>query len=225
MRSTADTWDRHWRTRASGGSTFGFLASAVRRTILSRAVEAYAARWFTADGVYVEMGCGSAESSARLPRGAGRRYVALDFSRAALERARRSPAFAAWVQGDVFSLGFADGSLSGIWNLGVMEHFEEPEGLRILREFRRVLKPGGAAVLFWPPEFGSSRLALAPIEAVRSLGRREPFRFFPDEVNRVKSLRHARRMAEAAGLEPVAADFGPRDAFIHVVLVARRPVA
>lgn len=222
MRATRQTWDAHWRTRVRGDSAFGLLASAVRRSLLSRAVRSYAERWFPKEGFFVEMGCGSAESSARLSRGLGRRYVALDFSRAALERARVNPVFSGYLQGDVFSLGLRDDCLSGIWNLGVMEHFTAEEGVSILAEFRRVLRPGGVAVLFWPPEFGSSRLVLAPIEAVRSVGRREPFRFFPDEVNRLRSLRHARDMARQAGLEPVAADFGPRDAFIHVVLVARR---
>ena len=70
-----------------------------------------------------------------------------------------------------------------------------------------------------------SRLVLAPIEWLRSRFRGRPFRFFPDEVNRLRSRRHASETLRAAGLEPVAADFTLRDAFIHIVAVGRKPPA
>ncbi len=105
--------------------------------------------------------------------------------------------FDAFLQGDITRLPLRDASIAGVWNLGFLEHFDESAGIRILREFRRVLAPGGHAVLFWPPEFGSSRLVLAPIEKLRSVARGSPFRFFPDEVNRLASRAHARRLLEA----------------------------
>jgi hypothetical protein len=64
---------------------------------------------------------------------------------------------------------------------------------------------------------------LGPIEKLRSLARGSPFRFFPDEVNRLASRAHARRLLAAAGLEERLIDFSFRDLFIHVVIVARRP--
>jgi SAM-dependent methyltransferase len=125
------------------------------------------------------------------------------------------------VQGDIHALPFADGELAGAWNLGVLEHFPAEEGRAILRELGRVLRPGACAVLFWPPSFGLSRLVLAPVEWVRSRpGRR--FRFFPDEVNRMRSFAHARATLQGAGLEVAAVDFSWRDLFIHLVAVGRR---
>lgn len=217
-------WDQHWAGIRPDASLFGRIASTVRRQLLSRAVRRYAARYFPEEGCVVEMGCGTAESSGRIPL-ARRTAVALDFSTAALRAARRVPVFAASIQGDIERLPFASASLAGIWNLGVMEHFDEDRGVRILREFHRVLLPGARALLFWPPELGSSRLVLGPVEAIRSgvTGRR--FRFFPDEVNRLRSKSHARRLLAAAGLETDAVDLTPRDAFIHLVVVARRPAA
>jgi hypothetical protein len=82
-----------------------------------------------------------------------------------------------------------------------------------------------AMILFWPPEHGASRLVLAPLERVRSAWSGRPFAFFPDEVNRLRSAEHARRLLAAAGLEPVSAGLTWRDAFIHRVVVARRPAA
>ncbi len=217
-----ETWDRHWVEIRPEASLFGRIASVVRTQLLSRAVKGYAERFFPTEGVIVEMGCGTAQSSSRLPR-ARRTAAALDFSAAALREARKVTVFAASVQGDIERLPFASGSLSGIWNLGVMEHFEAGRGVGILKEFRRVLRPGARAVLFWPPEFGSSRLVLGPVEALRSRVTGREFRFFPDEVNRLRSKAHGKALLEQAGLEAEALEFSPRDGFIHLVVVARRP--
>jgi SAM-dependent methyltransferase len=224
--SEREIWDRHWRALHGGdASLFGALASLVRRTILCRAVRHYSDRWFPAEGVLVETGCGTAQSSARMRR-LGRRFVGFDFSLPALLAARGGTMPHQFlVRGDIHALPFRDGSLAGIWNLGVMEHFPPEEGQAILRETARTLSPGACAVLFWPPEMGLSRLVLAPVEWLRSRLAGRPFRFFPDEVNRLTSRRHARQTLEAAGLELVAADFTPRDAFIHIVAVGRKPAA
>jgi SAM-dependent methyltransferase len=219
-----NVWDRHWAALAKRSSLFGRLASLVRKQLLSRAVPHYASSFFPDGGIFVEAGCGTAQSSSRLT-GTGRRLVALDFSLPALREARRVAVFKSFVQADILMLPFRANAVAGIWNLGVMEHFEPPAGQRILEEFRRVLKPGAVALLFWPPEFGASRLVLAPIEAVVSLFRKAPFRFFPDEVNRLRSREHARRMLRQAEFETAAVELTPRDLFIHLVVVARKPVA
>jgi SAM-dependent methyltransferase len=220
-RDDGQVWDRHWAALSERSSLFGRLASFVRTSLLSRAVRAFADEHFPKAGVFVEAGCGTAESSSRIDP-AGRTLVAMDISRLAVRAARRITVFRGLLQGDLFRLPFQGGTVAGLWNLGVMEHFSREEGRVLLREFARVLKPGGVALLFWPPEFGSSRLLLAPIEALRSRPG-APFRFFPDEVNRLRSRSHAAAMLEGTGLDPLALSFGPRDLFIHLVVVARKP--
>jgi SAM-dependent methyltransferase len=222
--SDRETWDRHWRALQGGDSSlFGALASLVRRTILCRAVRHYSDRFFPASGVIVETGCGTAQSSSTIER-LERRFVGLDFSLPALLEARRgSSPHRFYVRGDIHALPFRDGALAGIWNLGVMEHFPPAEGKQILEEARRALRPGACALLFWPPEHGASRWVLAPIEWLRSRLSSETFHFFPDEVNRLRSRRHARETLEQAGFEAAAVDFTPRDSFIHIVAVGRKP--
>jgi SAM-dependent methyltransferase len=220
-RDDGRVWDEHWAALSGKSSSFGRIASLVRTSLLSRAVRAFADEHFKGRGVYVEAGCGTAESSSRIdPR--GRTLVAMDISRLAVRAARRVPVFGGLLQGDLFRLPFRSGSVAGLWNLGVMEHFSKDEGRALLFEFARVLRPGGVALLFWPPEFGSSRLVLAPIEALRSRPG-APFHFFPDEVNRLRSRAHAAAMLEGTGLEPAALSFSLRDLFIHLVVVARKP--
>lgn len=220
-RDDARVWDRHWAALSERGSAFGRIASLVRKELLSRAVRAFADEHFPKDGLFVEAGCGTAESSFRISP-AERTLIALDISRLAVRAARRVPVFRGLLQGDLFRLPIRSGSLAGLWNLGVMEHFEPEEGRALLREFARVLRPGGVALLFWPPEFGASRLLLAPIEALRSRPG-APFRFFPDEVNRLRSKAHAAAMLEGTGLEPSVLSLSARALFIHLVVVARKP--
>lgn len=217
-------WEEHWHSTSGPGSLFGRIASFVRKQLLSRAVRHYTDLYFESRGIFVECGCGTAQSSSRIAR-RDRRLVALDFSAAALRQARAVPVFRSFLQGDIRRLPFADDSVAGIWNLGVMEHFNPAAAREILTEFRRVLKPGGTAILFWPPEFGSSRWVLAPIEWLKSRKNGRPFRFFPGEVNRLRSKRHAAELIGAAGLMPAAIEFTPRDFFIHMVVVGKKPSA
>lgn len=219
--SERQIWDDHWRDLAAAGSPFGRLASWVRRAILRPAVRHYTDRWLAAEGVLVEAGCGTGEASAVVHRGS-RRLVGLDFSLPILLAGRGRPPYHLRIAADLRALPFADGAVAGFWNLGVLEHFPPAEGLAVLREMRRALSPGGRAVLFWPPSFGLSRWLLAPVEALRSLGARRRFRFFPDEVNRLSSRRHGRATLAAAGFQTLAADFTARDSFIHLVLVGAK---
>src|SRR5690606_12421256 len=54
-----------------------------------------------------------------------------------------------WHVGDVRHLGFADGAFDAVYSPGVCEHFEEGPAA-ILAETRRVLRPGGIALISAP---------------------------------------------------------------------------
>jgi SAM-dependent methyltransferase len=218
------TWSRHWTGLAGERRVFGALASLVRRELFSRAVRHYTSRFFRSSGVFVEAGCGTGESAARIER-LDRKLVGVDFTLAALGLARRQRSFHSLVCADISHLPFRGSSVAGIWNLGVMEHFAPPAVLAILGELRRALAPGGTVLVFWLPSFGLSRWVLAPLEWMRSRLAGRAFRFFPDEVNRLPSRRAARQELDRAGLQAIRVDFNHRDGFNHLVLVARRPEA
>ena len=154
----SDEWDRHWHELT--GSLRGRLFSLYRWQIRSRCVARAIAKHFTAPGVYVECGCGSSETSCRIRPQPDQTFLALDFASRPLGMALRQPCHSGGVQADIRRLPFRDQSLDGIWNLGVMEHFEEDEQRLILREFHRVLKPGGQMLLWWPPLGGMDRRLL-----------------------------------------------------------------
>lgn len=219
-----DAWDRHWAgTRPKGGMTaFGRLSSLVRKHVFEGAVRRYADRFFPTEGLFVEAGCGTGESSRGL-LGDGRRKLGVDTSLVALGSAREAVPEFSLLGADVRRLPVRDASVAGLWNLGVLEHFPPAEVDEMLRECARALRPGGHLIVFWPPVLGSSRLALAPVEWLLSIARGRRFRFFPDEVNRLRSKAHARQALQRAGLEVVAIEYPCRLLFIHAVVVGKRP--
>ena len=189
--------------------------------MLKPAVRGYCERFFAGSGIFVELGCGTGEASAGV-RGDERALIGLDISLSVLSAVRQGSVYRACVMADLRQLPFRSDSIAGVWNLGVMEHFPQPLGIEMLIEARRVLAPGGRAILFWPPEFGSSRWVLGPLEALISTLTRRKYRFFPDEVNRLRSRDHGREVLRAAGLLPLVSECSPRDGWIHVVAVGER---
>jgi SAM-dependent methyltransferase len=96
----------------------------------------------------LDAGCGIGTDAAQFAR-AGARYTGLDFSPTALDLARRRFELAAlegaFVQGSVTELPFGDRSFDLVYSNGVIHHVPETE--RAVREFHRVLRPGGTALV------------------------------------------------------------------------------
>jgi len=217
----SNEWDAHWKSLDAEGSVFSFVAVATRRFIFQPAVAHYADRFFAKTGTFVEMGCGTAHSSARVAR-YNRKFVGVDFSSAALSAAQKSGFMTMLIQADIFAVPFRSESLDGIWNLGVMEHFTEAEISCSLQEFRGLLKSGGVIILFWPSKGNASRWILGPLERVVSRLKGAKFTFFPGEISLLESKHQARRIIEAAGFKINTVDFDWRTAFIHMVIVATK---
>lgn len=99
---------------------------------------------FAADveGRVLDAGCGSGFPTAEL-LAAGNEVVSLDASRAQLDLlGERGPA-ARPVQGDLARLPFADGAFDAVTSLFAVIHVPREQHRDVLREFRRVLGPGG----------------------------------------------------------------------------------
>jgi 2-polyprenyl-3-methyl-5-hydroxy-6-metoxy-1,4-benzoquinol methylase len=116
----------------------------------------------------LDAGCG-AGNFVHEAAGRCRAVVGVDVHHERLAFARhRGPG--AYVQCSIESLGLAEGSFDKVFCLEVIEHVERQVGSRALREFHRVLKPGGQLVLttpnyrsLWPViEFFADRLRLVP---------------------------------------------------------------
>ncbi len=214
------TWDTHWK-KIHGRSLFGLAASIYRKLIIANAVRHFTEKYFARSGQFVEAGSGTSQTSLRLKRHK-REYIAVDISAQALKQASKIPQISKTVKADIRSMPFKANSIAGIWNLGVMEHFYEKDIIAILNEFHRILQKGGVVLLFWPPVFGSTEIGLGAVEKITNIFRKKKFHFFPDEVTRLQSFRHAQRIINKSKLRFVKAHFTWHDAFTHVVVVCKK---
>ncbi|MBI4346111.1 MAG: glycosyltransferase [Elusimicrobia bacterium] len=217
---TPATWDRYWRKRQSVyQSVYDPLASLYRRWIIRPAFNQFLLSAFRPGSRLLHAGCGSGQVDEDVF--GVMRIAALDISQPALALYRRANGKSARVlQGDIFQLPFADGSFDGIYNLGVMEHFTEDDIVRILAEFRRVLRAGGKALLFWPHYGGISVRLFRLLDLVANRILHLNVEFHPKELTLLRSKQQAEGLLTRAGFTLEEYYFGPKDFFTQVALVA-----
>jgi SAM-dependent methyltransferase len=97
----------------------------------------------------LDLACGRGGYGLEIARRTGARLIGVDFSaealRQAAELARRFPVEAAFRLGDLAATGLQDGSVDAVLVVDAVQFSERPEAA--CRELRRVLVPGGRAVL------------------------------------------------------------------------------
>jgi|CXWL01.1.fsa_nt_gi dolichol-phosphate mannosyltransferase len=218
---SAPEWDEYWRLRdkPATGTLYNVIAAAYRTAVIKSNLERFIFKNFAPGMSLLHAGCGSGQADVDITR--RMKVTALDISQPALDHyARENAGRAALLRASAFAVPLPDASVDGVYNLGVMEHFTEPDVVKLLKEFRRVLKPGGRIVLFWPPTFGLSVFVLDTAHRVlRLFGSQK--KLHPDEITRIESRAHAERLLRLGGFRLVEYSFGPRDLFVQVVLVAQ----
>lgn len=115
---------------------------------LTRELRATFQRYAPPGARVLEAGCGRGHFTVAADA-LGYRAEGLDWSEPTIARMRRRFPGIGWHVGDVRALEFDDGEFDAVYSPGVCEHFEEgPE--QILAETRRILRPGGVAVISTP---------------------------------------------------------------------------
>ncbi len=127
----------------------------------------------------------------------------LDISREVLDWNKKlfglSKISANYIEGDIFSMPFADETFDLVFNTGVLEHFSEHEQISMTREIARVLKPGGVFVTANPSARGwiyKIGMGQAKKKGIWRFGEEEPVRslsFLKEEIDGISSIQEIHR--------------------------------
>ncbi len=222
-------WDRYWGgepVERASDILFEVLATWFRWIWIRPFLERVMWRTFSRGDRVLHAGCGSGQVDQKLKYWL--KIVACDFSPEALRMYSQvnSPhSHCEW--GDILSLDYPADSFDGVYNLGVMEHFSEEEIRQALREFYRVLRPGGRVVLFWPPK-------KSPMNPVLGIYSRLAQKFstkvkaaapYPPEISRIQSRQQGEGWLREAGFTPIDFEFSLRDLYTQYAFVAEKPGA
>lgn len=211
-------WDRHWANEfLSLNSIFKFY----RKYIMSNALSFFFEKYLPSKGIFVECGSGSSLTSYLIKKHK-RKLIALDLSNVALRQAKRLKNLDFFIQADTISLPFKPDSVDGIWNLGVMEHFAQKDIDKAMQEYVRVLKKGSYVVLFWPPVYSSTGVAYRAIEKIIKVLSGREFRFYPNEISRLRSRKEAKMIMKRNGFRNCKVYFPWRNFFGDLVVVAKK---
>ena len=213
-------WDRYWNEKShAAGLTYEVIAGLFRRLIIKPNLERALLATFPPGSSLLHAGCGSGQVDTDLQK--TMRITGLDISAGALRLyARNNPHADAIKHGDIFHLPFPDGTFSGVYNLGVMEHFTADEITRILLEFRRVLRPDGRLLIFWPMACAPSVQVLKAVHCVLGWFTARPTQLHPPEVSLLMSSREAGEYIRKGGFKLERFSYGARDLFTQAVLGA-----
>jgi len=215
-------WDSYWEKKQNHGAlAYEAIATLYRNLIIKSRLNAVIQREFPLGSKLLHAGCGSGQVDADLHDYA--QITAVDVSVPALQiYQRENPKAHAIRHASIFELPFENDSFDGVYNLGVVEHFEQEELSRVFDELHRVLKPRGKFVIFWPHAYATSVMVLNGVHWVLNDILKKDTRLHPPEVSLVHSRRQAQELLAGAGFTLRSFDFGPKDLFVQAVVVAER---
>jgi dolichol-phosphate mannosyltransferase len=216
-------WSSYWSDKENKPSllVYDLIAAFYRKFIIKPSLNRFILGNFSSESRLLHAGCGSGQVDQDI--GTNIKISALDISPVALSIYKKTNKnYGELILGSIFAMPIADGTYDGIYNLGVMEHFTEVEIDLILREFNRVLKHGGRLVLFWPPEYGLSVMALKLIHFILNRVLKKNISLHPLEITRVKSRRQIQGYLDSAGFKLTNFSFGGSDLFTYAVIVATK---
>jgi ubiquinone/menaquinone biosynthesis C-methylase UbiE len=167
----------------------GFYDSEVAQRFLYRPAQDRVVEILREHGVRssVDVGCGTGIMADRIARELRADVTGCDLSTGMLEQARARNADVTWLQADAADLPLEDASVDAVTSTAAFHWF--PDQAAALREFRRVLRPGGLVIIALPTLGGPLGARLVTV-ASRVLG----------QVADWPSREHLRNMIEAAGL-------------------------
>ncbi len=215
-------WDSYWEAKAQPTKrAYELIARVYRVSVIRAQLRRAVAEFFPLGSRLLHAGCGSGQ----VDEGLHDRFsiTAVDISPPALDLYARHNARADDIRhASILDLPFPDESFDGIYNLGVLEHFTRAELSAVLAELRRVLKPSGRLLVFWPHQKATSVAVLGAAHWLMKKSGDSETQLHPPEVSLLESRGWVEQLMREAGLDVVHYKFGVRDFFVQAVVVAEK---
>jgi dolichol-phosphate mannosyltransferase len=217
-----EAWRDYWgHKKDATGLVYECIASVYRQCFIRPNLERVLRRTYSPSSELLHAGCGSGQVDTRLHKDF--KITAMDVSDLALYiYAGNNPEAHRILQGSIFEMPFPDGSLDGVYNMGVVEHFYHEDIVKIMAEVKRILKPGGKFVCFWPHRKAPSVKVIKCMEFVTNLFKSKKVVLHPAEVSLLSGRDEAELLLKQAGLELSSYTYGARDLFIQAVVVGHK---
>jgi dolichol-phosphate mannosyltransferase len=220
--SDSRAWDDYWvKKNQPSLLIYDLIAAFYRKFIIKRALNRYTRKYFHTGAKILHAGCGSGQVDVDIRDTF--QITALDLSRYALKLYHKiNKTHGELLHGSIMAIPVPDDSYDGIYNLGVMEHFNDADIQKILSEFNRVLKPNRKILLFWPPEFGLSVIFIKALKGCLKYFFKKDITFHPEEITRVRSKKQIIDLLADGGFRLTHYHFGIVDLFTYVILVGEK---
>jgi ubiquinone/menaquinone biosynthesis C-methylase UbiE len=214
-------WDYYWTIKKTSlHSVYDKIAVFYRQNIIKPHLERFISKYLERNSIILHAGCGGGQVEEEIAH--SYTIIGMDISLNAIALYKKYHDDPNLILGDITSIGIKEGSLDGIYNLGVMEHFSVEEIKIILMEFRRILKKRGKIILFWPPEYGSTVIFFKIVHFILNPVLRRNIHFQPPEPSRIQSKKWVENIINQSGFTLEEINFGMEDFWTNMVVVIRK---
>ncbi len=215
-------WDKYWtKKKTASQEIYRYFASFYRKFLIKRSLNYFLEKEFKKGASLLHAGSGSGQVDEDVRKLF--EITALDISSEALKLYKYyNGQNSKILKASIFDIPAADSSFDGIYNLGVHEHFTGSENQQIFKEFRRVLRPDGKIVLFWPPKYGLTVNVLNSVHFVLNDILKTKIRLHPGEISLIENKKQVENLLKDCGFRLTRFYFGPKDAFTQCVVVAKK---
>ena len=215
-------WDYYWANNKSK-IIYDIIAFFYRIILIRPSLNYHIFKFFKKNSYILHAGCGGGQVDKFISD--KMKICAFDISRKALESYKKNNSSPyELIQGSVFKTEFEDNKFDGIYNLGVMEHFNLQDIEKILNEFNRILKDDGKIILFWPHKNGISVNFIKILKLISFKLFKLKLELHPEEITHVVSRKQIIKILEKSSFNLIYYHFGFRDLFTQSVVVAQKKI-
>jgi dolichol-phosphate mannosyltransferase len=213
-------WDAYWNSKESATNVlYEILATLFRNIVIKPKLTSVISKYLKQGSKALHAGCGSGEVDIDIRYRLEIKGVDISLPAVHYYNQLHFP-FATATKDNILSLTLSDNTFDLVYNLGVMEHLTDEEIRLAMEEFKRVLRPGGYLILFWPHQLSPMRLML---KAYFKLFGTMKDSLIPPEINRIKSRAQVKGLAQKSGLLLKDYYFGLSDFYTQSVIVLQKP--